>query len=59
MDPLGAPSHFVDIETLPVWADFPEPEQSNSSPSPDENEQVDVQSPFPYRRDVNEKIILW
>ncbi|XP_020645151.1 ganglioside-induced differentiation-associated protein 2 isoform X1 [Pogona vitticeps] len=59
MDPLGAPSHFVDIETLPVWADLHEAEQSNSSPSPDEYEQVDVRSPFPYRRDINEKILLW
>ncbi|KAJ7317749.1 hypothetical protein JRQ81_003911 [Phrynocephalus forsythii] len=59
MDPLGAPSHFVDIETLPVWADLHETGQSNSSPTPDENEHVDIRSPFPYKREINEKIILW
>ncbi|XP_067320444.1 ganglioside-induced differentiation-associated protein 2 isoform X1 [Anolis sagrei] len=53
MDPLGAPSHFVDIDSLPVWAD-----QLVTS-QPVGEKQVDVHSPFPCRKDINSKIILW
>uniref|UniRef100_A0A803TLG5 Ganglioside induced differentiation associated protein 2 n=1 Tax=Anolis carolinensis TaxID=28377 RepID=A0A803TLG5_ANOCA len=53
MDPLGAPSHFVDIDSLPVWAD-----QLVTS-QPVGEKQVDVHSPFPCRKDINAKIILW
>uniref|UniRef100_A0A8D0GIC9 Ganglioside induced differentiation associated protein 2 n=1 Tax=Sphenodon punctatus TaxID=8508 RepID=A0A8D0GIC9_SPHPU len=59
MDPLGAPSQFVDIDTLPSWPDFYEADQLDSSPTPVEKPQIDVGSPFPYRKDINAKIILW
>lgn len=59
MDPLGAPSKFVDIDTLPGWTDVYDAKQLDSHPNPVEKAQVDVRSPFPYRKDINEKIILW
>ncbi|XP_061493857.1 ganglioside-induced differentiation-associated protein 2 [Rhineura floridana] len=59
MDPLGAPSHFVDIDGLPGWADLYEANQLKSSPIPVEENQGDASSPFPYRKDINSKIILW
>ncbi|XP_044305658.1 ganglioside-induced differentiation-associated protein 2 isoform X2 [Varanus komodoensis] len=59
MDPLGAPSHFVDIDTLPGWADLYEADQLKTSPVPFENKQVDIRSPFPYRKDINAKVIFW
>ncbi|KAJ7404520.1 Ganglioside-induced differentiation-associated protein 2 [Willisornis vidua] len=59
MDPLGAPSQFVDIDTLPGWTDAYEDKQLDSHQNPVGKAQVDVRSPFPYRKDINEKIILW
>ncbi|XP_025946521.1 ganglioside-induced differentiation-associated protein 2-like [Apteryx rowi] len=59
MDPLGAPSQFVDVDSLPGWTDVYEAKQLNSHQNPVERAQVDVRSPFPYRKDINAKIILW
>lgn len=60
MDPLGARSQFVDIQTLPTWQqqlgeDGEEtlPEHSDNLPSPQA-----FPSPFPVRPDINRKIIL-
>lgn len=60
MDPLGAPSQFVDIQSLSSW---------NSSQHEDERDSIITNgkflqnqkssSPFPYREDINRKIILW
>ncbi|XP_060944141.1 ganglioside-induced differentiation-associated protein 2 [Limanda limanda] len=60
MDPLGARSQFVDIQTLPTWQqqlgeDGEEPQdQSDSLLS-----QQAFPSPFPCRPDINRKIILF
>ncbi|XP_035750459.1 ganglioside-induced differentiation-associated protein 2 isoform X2 [Egretta garzetta] len=59
MDPLGAPSQFVDVDSLPGWTDAYEAKQLDSHQNPVEKAQVDVRSPFPYRKDINAKIILW
>ncbi|XP_067402066.1 ganglioside-induced differentiation-associated protein 2 isoform X1 [Emydura macquarii macquarii] len=59
MDPLGAPSQFVDIDDLPAWNDFCEADQLDSHKTPIGKPQHDVRSPFPYRKDINAKIILW
>lgn len=59
MDPLGAPSQFVDIDTLPCWTDLYVAEQLDSHQAPVERAQVDIRSPFPYRKDINAKIVLW
>ncbi|XP_008326733.1 ganglioside-induced differentiation-associated protein 2 [Cynoglossus semilaevis] len=61
MDPLGARSQFVDIQTLPTWQQqFGEDvggmvqEQSDSLLS-----QQAFPSPFPFRPDINRKIMLF
>ncbi|KAM9300325.1 ganglioside-induced differentiation-associated protein 2 isoform 3-T4 [Morus bassanus] len=59
MDPLGAPSQFVDVDSLPGWTDAYEAKQLDSHQNPVEKAQVGVRSPFPYRKDINAKIILW
>nr|XP_042708102.1 ganglioside-induced differentiation-associated protein 2 isoform X3 [Chrysemys picta bellii] len=59
MDPLGAPSQFVDIDSLPAWNDYCEADQLDSHKTQVEKSQLDVRSPFPYRKDINAKIILW
>ncbi|XP_037766074.1 ganglioside-induced differentiation-associated protein 2 isoform X5 [Chelonia mydas] len=59
MDPLGAPSQFVDIDSLPAWNDYSEADQLDSHKTQVEKPQLDVRSPFPYRKDINAKIILW
>ncbi|XP_032629520.1 ganglioside-induced differentiation-associated protein 2 isoform X2 [Chelonoidis abingdonii] len=59
MDPLGAPSQFVDIDSLPAWNDYCEADQLDSHKTQVEKPQLDVRSPFPYRQDINAKIILW
>uniref|UniRef100_A0A673BIQ2 Macro domain-containing protein n=1 Tax=Sphaeramia orbicularis TaxID=375764 RepID=A0A673BIQ2_9TELE len=61
MDPLGARSQFVDIQTLPTWQqqldeDGEEPRQDQSD-SP--GSQLGFPSPFPFRPDLNRKIILF
>lgn len=60
MDPLGAPSQFVDIQTLPSWNSLlqenePESIISNGKLLPNRTSN----SPFSYREDINRKIILW
>ncbi|MEQ2239741.1 Ganglioside-induced differentiation-associated protein 2, partial [Ilyodon furcidens] len=61
MDPLGARSQFVDIQTLPVW-------QQQLSEDTKETQvlqsdglliQQAFPSPFPFRPDINRKIILF
>ncbi|KAM6978987.1 ganglioside-induced differentiation-associated protein 2 [Tautogolabrus adspersus] len=62
MDPLGARSQFVDIQTLPTWQqqlgedgeEAPKLDQSDSLLS-----QQSFPSPFPFRQDINRKIILF
>lgn len=57
MDPLGARSQFVDIQTLPTWQQQLSEEtpsnQSDGPPSPHA-----FPSPFPFRPDINRKLIL-
>lgn len=56
MDPLGARSQFVDIQTLPTW---PQQLDEDSEAGPPEQSLIqDYPSPFPFRPDVNSKIIL-
>ncbi|KAM9343635.1 ganglioside-induced differentiation-associated protein 2 isoform 2-T2 [Pholidichthys leucotaenia] len=61
MDPLGARSQFVDIQTLPTWqqqldedGEKKTPAQTDSLPS-----LMTFPSPFPFRPDINRKIILF
>lgn len=63
MDPLGARSQFLDIQTLPTWQQQQQQQRSGDSPSP--SDQVDglpspqaFPSPFPFRPDINRKILL-
>lgn len=59
MDPLGAPSQFVDVDTLVSWGDSYE-DEVNSSDSTAEAFQEDTnRSPFLYNRDINGKVVLW
>ncbi|XP_028292575.1 ganglioside-induced differentiation-associated protein 2 isoform X1 [Gouania willdenowi] len=60
MDPLGARSHIVDIQTLATWQqqlvedNLEKLEQSGSNSSHD-----GFPSPFPFRADINHKILLY
>ncbi|XP_075053582.1 ganglioside-induced differentiation-associated protein 2 [Mixophyes fleayi] len=58
MDPLGARSCFVDVDTLLCWTDVP---LGNDDSSMCRESTVDsgICSPFPYREDINRKVILW
>lgn len=56
MDPLGARSQFVDIQTLPTWPQ--QLEEGGEAASLEQGDGQDVPSPFPFRPDVNSKIIL-
>lgn len=60
MDPLGARSQFVDIQTLPTWQQqIDDNDQSflqNHSDSLDS--QQSFPSPFPFTPEINRKIIL-
>ncbi|XP_076119526.1 ganglioside-induced differentiation-associated protein 2 isoform X1 [Alosa pseudoharengus] len=66
MDPLGARSQFVDIQSLSTW-DQPaevkeEEEESEETDTTDgslTNQQWPFPSPFPYRDDINRKITLF
>ncbi|XP_053483533.1 ganglioside-induced differentiation-associated protein 2 isoform X2 [Ictalurus furcatus] len=66
MDPLGARSQIVYVETLPTW-DQPEDvcdgKEEASSPKKEEVDNLtDVNSlvsPFPFREDINRKIMLF
>lgn len=56
MDPLGARSQFVDVQTLPTW-----PQQlaeGGEAAPPDPSDSQAFPSPFPFRPDINSKIIL-
>ncbi|XP_068429368.1 ganglioside-induced differentiation-associated protein 2 [Clinocottus analis] len=71
MDPLGARSQFVDIQTLPTWQqqldEDTKPDQNqeqnqeqNQDQSQDQSQSLqDFPSPFPFRPDINRKIILF
>ncbi|XP_028847698.1 ganglioside-induced differentiation-associated protein 2 isoform X2 [Denticeps clupeoides] len=64
MDPLGAPSQFVDVQTLASWD---EPAGSGDGDVVDSrleddsfsNQQWSFPSPFPHREDINRKIVLF
>ncbi|XP_062390443.1 ganglioside-induced differentiation-associated protein 2 isoform X3 [Sardina pilchardus] len=66
MDPLGARSQFVDIQSLSTW-DQPaeveeeeeESEETESTDGSSTNPQWPFPSPFPYRDDINRKIALF
>ncbi|KAM9710029.1 ganglioside-induced differentiation-associated protein 2 [Menidia menidia] len=61
MDPLGARSQFVDVQTLPTWqqqlgerGQETPAEQSDGPLGPES-----FPSPFPFRPDLNRKVILF
>lgn len=56
MDPLGARSQFVDVQTLPTWPQQLAGDGEAAPPDPGENQAFP--SPFPFRPDINAKIIL-
>ncbi|XP_037832020.1 ganglioside-induced differentiation-associated protein 2 isoform X2 [Kryptolebias marmoratus] len=61
MDPLGARSQFVDIQTLPTWQQQLSDEGENSLLDRSDGS-LSLQafpSPFPFRADLNRKIILF
>lgn len=68
MDPLGARSQFVFVETLPTWdqpkevVDGKEAAESHHREEADKltdvNQVNSPVSPFPFREDINRKIIL-
>ncbi|XP_069801251.1 ganglioside-induced differentiation-associated protein 2 [Dendropsophus ebraccatus] len=60
MDPLGARSCFVDADLLPSWSVPPVGEDvPDSAVEPADIERYCDRSPFPYREDINQKVILW
>ncbi|KAF0026828.1 hypothetical protein F2P81_021565 [Scophthalmus maximus] len=66
MDPLGARSQFVDVQTLPTWQQQLGEEDGEETPrgrSDSGDSLLDGQrafpSPFPCRPDINRKIILF
>ncbi|XP_041857726.1 ganglioside-induced differentiation-associated protein 2 isoform X2 [Melanotaenia boesemani] len=60
MDPLGARSQFVDIQTLPTWQQQPGEDDENI-PLDQSDSLLSQQfpSPFPVRPEINRKIILF
>uniref|UniRef100_A0A3B5MJC6 Macro domain-containing protein n=1 Tax=Xiphophorus couchianus TaxID=32473 RepID=A0A3B5MJC6_9TELE len=61
MDPLGARSQFVDIQSLPVWQQQPS-EEAKETPLDQGDGPLGHEafpSPFPFRPDINRKIILY
>ncbi|XP_077584404.1 ganglioside-induced differentiation-associated protein 2 [Stigmatopora nigra] len=61
MDPLGARSQFVDIQTLPTWQQQLK-ENGECIPQDLSDSLISQQSfpsPFPFRPDINRKIILF
>ncbi|KAM3861819.1 ganglioside-induced differentiation-associated protein 2 [Diretmus argenteus] len=61
MDPLGARSQFFDIQTLPTWEQQLDP-KGEAAPRDRSDSLVSQQafpSPFPFRPDINRKIILF
>lgn len=59
MDPLGAPSQFVDVDTLPSWGDSCEDELNTCNTAAETLQEDTVRSPFPYNKDISAKVILW
>ncbi|XP_059896793.1 ganglioside-induced differentiation-associated protein 2 [Gadus macrocephalus] len=61
MDPLGARSRFVDIQTLLTWEQMqPEPLLPKQEEHDDSMvSQQSFSSPFPFRPDINRKIVLF
>ncbi|XP_054642830.1 ganglioside-induced differentiation-associated protein 2 isoform X1 [Dunckerocampus dactyliophorus] len=61
MDPLGARSQFVDIQTLPTWQETlgKDGQQMPQDLSDSLLNQQSFPSPFPFRLDINRKIVLF
>lgn len=59
MDPLGAPSQFVDVDTLLSWGDSYEDEVDCADSTAEAFQEDASRSPFVYSRDVNGKVVLW
>ncbi|XP_011364755.1 ganglioside-induced differentiation-associated protein 2 isoform X1 [Pteropus vampyrus] len=59
MDPLGAPSQFVDVDTLPSWGDSCEDEVTASDTAAETFQKDTIRSPFLYNKDINGKVVLW
>ncbi|TSV41638.1 Ganglioside-induced differentiation-associated protein 2 [Bagarius yarrelli] len=66
MDPLGARSQFVCVETLSTWDQLKEEVDGKAESETHSREDVDkltdgnaTVSPFPFREDINRKIILF
>uniref|UniRef100_H3CIA1 Ganglioside induced differentiation associated protein 2 n=1 Tax=Tetraodon nigroviridis TaxID=99883 RepID=H3CIA1_TETNG len=57
MDPLGARSHFLDVQTLPTWPQ--QLDQDGQAAAPEPSEDQGFPSPFPFRADINAKIVLF
>uniref|UniRef100_A0A671RPG6 Ganglioside-induced differentiation-associated protein 2 n=1 Tax=Sinocyclocheilus anshuiensis TaxID=1608454 RepID=A0A671RPG6_9TELE len=66
MDPLGARSQFVEVQNLPTW-DQPQgvqDEVDGENLLMEEDDQLtnqlnSLESPFPFRQDINSKIVLF
>ncbi|XP_012498877.1 PREDICTED: ganglioside-induced differentiation-associated protein 2 [Propithecus coquereli] len=58
MDPLGAPSQFVDVDTLTNWGDSCEDELNSSDTTAEIFQEDTIRSPFLYNKDVNGKVVL-
>ncbi|KAM3607549.1 uncharacterized protein V6R79_009466 [Siganus canaliculatus] len=58
MDPLGARSQFVDIQTLPTWQQQLGENGEETQPELSDSHQ-DFPSPFPFSADLNRRIILF
>lgn len=59
MDPLGAPSQFVDVDILPSWGDSCEDELNASDAAAETLQKDTIRSPFLYNKDINAKVVLW
>lgn len=59
MDPLGAPSQFVDVDTLLSWGDSYKDELNSYDSTAETFQEDPIRSPFLYNRDINGKVVLW
>uniref|UniRef100_A0A8C2QGH5 Ganglioside-induced differentiation-associated-protein 2 n=1 Tax=Cricetulus griseus TaxID=10029 RepID=A0A8C2QGH5_CRIGR len=59
MDPLGAPSQFVDVDTLLSWGDSYKDELNSHDSTAETFQEDTIRSPFLYNRDINGKVVLW
>uniref|UniRef100_A0A673W338 Ganglioside induced differentiation associated protein 2 n=1 Tax=Salmo trutta TaxID=8032 RepID=A0A673W338_SALTR len=59
MDPLGARSQFVEVQTLSTWERQTDPEGEKEEYNDSLVSQQAFLSPFPYREDINRKIVLY